>query len=188
MRGHARLSLSVLVVLAAASAHAAPPSARAIIERYVQVTGGRAALEADTVLHAMGRVTDAGLKGTFEGWMRTPAQGLRVERVGTLRTKQGIDGERAWRTDYTSKKVNPIEGKDLEAARADIWFSTEQWARDTTCKAVLGQSSFISGRALQGIDVTPPVGPKQTLWFDQKTGLLARITHRRDQYEWNEEL
>src|SRR5262249_79553 len=93
-----------------------------------------------------------------------------------------------WSTDFTSKKIDPVEGKDLEAMRADAWFASEQWARDTTSRAVLGQSSFISGHALQGVDVTPPVGPKQTLWFDQKTGLLARITHHRDQHEWNEEL
>ncbi len=31
-------------------------------------------------------------------------------------------------------------------------------------------------------------GLKQTLWFDNKSGLLAPITHRRDQYDWNEEL
>jgi hypothetical protein len=187
MRGYALLSSCLLVAFAVAPADAAPPTARAIIERYVQVTGGRAALDADTVLHATGRVTDAGMKGTFEVWMRSPSQAVRTDRVGTLRTKQGIDGERAWRTDFTSKRANLIEGKDLEAARADIWFSTEQWARDTTYKAVLGQSSFLAGRALQGVDVTPPVGPKQTLWFDQKTGLLTRVTRHRDQYEWNEE-
>ena len=194
MRDIARLSLCSLVVLAtalvldASPAHAGPPTARGFIDRYVQVTGGRAALDADTALHIRGRVIDAGMKGTFEIWTCSPARALRVERVGTLRTKQGIDGAVAWRTDYTSKRTNPVEGKDLEAMRADVWFATEQWARDVGCKALLGQSSFTAGRALQGVDVTPPVGPKQTLWFDQKTGLLSRITHHRDQYEWNEEV
>ncbi|HXJ67737.1 MAG TPA: aspartyl protease family protein [Verrucomicrobiae bacterium] len=188
MRGLARLSLCSLVVLAASSANAAVPSARAVIERYVQVSGGRAALDADTVLHVTGHSIDAGMKGTFEVWMQAPSRALRIDRVGTLRTKQGIDGTVAWRTDYTSKRANPVEGKDLEAMLADIWFATEQWARDTTSKALLGQSSFIAGRSLQGVDITPPVGPKQTLWFDQKTGLLARVTHHRDQHEWNEEL
>ena len=188
MRGVARLSLCSLVVCLAAPAYAAVPSARAFIDRYVQATGGPGALAADTVLHVTGRVTDSGMSGSFEIWLHAPDQALRVERQGTLRTKAGIDGERAWTTDYTAKKVNRLEGKDLEALRAETWFATEQWARDTTCKAVLGQSSFIAGRALQGIDITPPVGPKQTLWFDQKSGLLSRITHHRDQHEWNEEL
>jgi hypothetical protein len=188
MRGLARLSLCSLVVVSAASARAGVPSARAVIERYIQATGGPAALAADTVLHVFGHVTDAGMQGTFEAWTQAPARALRVDRVGTLRTKAGIDGATAWRTDLTSKRANPVEGKDLEAMRSDVWFATEQWARDSTCKALLGQSSFLSGHALQGVDLTPPVGPMQTLWFDQKTGFLARVTHHRDQHEWNEEL
>jgi hypothetical protein len=189
MRGLARLSLCSLVLLVVhASAHAAVPTARPFIDRYIEVTGGAEALAADTVLHVTGHITNAGMHGTFEAWSRSPGRSLRISTMGTLRTKDGIDGDRAWSTDYTAKKVNRLEGKDLEAMRADVWFATEQWARDITCKMVLGQSSFLSGHALQGVDVTPPVGPKQTLWFDQKTGLLARVTHHRDQHEWNEEL
>jgi hypothetical protein len=113
---------------------------------------------------------------------------LRTERVGTLRTKQGLDDGTAWRTDFTSKNVKPVEGKDLEAMLSDAWFETEQWARDTTAHVIMGQSSFTAGHALQGVDVMPPVGPRRTLWFDQKTWQLARITHHRDQHEWIEEL
>src|SRR5262249_19786211 len=124
----------------------------------------------------------------FEVWVQAPDRALRVERLGTLRTRMGFDGRSGWRTDYTSKKVGPVEGKDLEALRADAWFATEQWARDSTAKVVLGASSFLAGRTLQALDVTPPVGPRQSLWFDHKTGLLVRVTHHRDQYDWNEDL
>src|SRR5262245_23446402 len=104
MRGLARLSTCLAVLLLAPSVHAAPPSARAILERYVDVTGGRAALDADTALRWQGRITDAGMHGTFEAWTHAPDRVLRVERVGTLRTKEGLDGTRAWRTDFTAKK------------------------------------------------------------------------------------
>ncbi len=163
-------------------------AARAVVERYVVVTGGRAALEADTLLHARGRMVDAGMEGTFEEWRRGANHVLRNEHLGLLRTRMGYDGVRGWTTDFTSRKVGPLEGKDLEALRAEAWFASEQWARDTTTRLTLGASSFLSGRTLQAIEVTPPVGPRQTLWFDQNTGLLVRITHRRDQYDWNEDL
>src|SRR6185436_12179877 len=101
MRGLARLTLCSLVTFAAPCAHAAVPTARPFIDRYIQVSGGRAALIADTVLHVTGHTTDAGMKGTFEAWMQAPARALRVDRVGTLRTREGIDGTTAWRTDYT---------------------------------------------------------------------------------------
>jgi hypothetical protein len=163
-------------------------AARAVVERYVAETGGRAALEADTLVHARGRITDAALGGTFEEWRRGTDHVLRNERLGMLRTRMGYDGTRGWTTDFTSRKVGPLEGKDLEALRAEAWFASEQWARDTTTRVTLGPSSFLSGRSLRAIEVTPPVGPRQTLWFDDKTGLLARVTHRRDQYDWNEDL
>ena len=208
MQGRARPWVVALLVLWTGAAHAGkkppapavapapepagpkamPAEAREMIERYVQVTGGRAALDADTLLHHVGRVSDSGMSGTFEVWERSPDCALRVDHVGTLRTKTGYDGHVGWRTDFTSKKVNPVEGKDLEAMRADLWFATEQWARDSTAKVVPGANSFLAGRTLHGLDVTPPVGRKKTLWFDHKTGLLVRITHHRDQYDWNEDL
>jgi hypothetical protein len=52
----------------------------------------------------------------------------------------------------------------------------------------MGSAAFLSGRALQAVEITPPVGPKKLFWFDQKTGLVARVTHYRDQYDWNEEV
>lgn len=182
--------LIVFACLLPCSASALPTNAaRAIVERYVVATGGRTALVADTVLHARGRVDDAGVQGTYESWQVGSRHLLQVQKLGLLRTKTGFDGERAWRTDFTSRKVGPLEGKDLEALRADAWFAIEEWARDTTSKVTLGATSFLSGRTLQAVEVMPPAGGvNKTLWFDQKTGLLARITHRRDQYDWNEDI
>ena len=63
------LSWVVYACLLPCSASAKPnDAARAIIERYVAATGGRAALVADTVLHVRGRVDDAGVQGTYESW------------------------------------------------------------------------------------------------------------------------
>ncbi len=182
-------ALALVCLLAGPGAAASLDEARAVVERYVTVTGGRVALAADTVLHLRGRVTDAGVQGTFETWQRGTRHVLSTEHMGLLRTKTGFDGERAWQTDFTSKKIGPLEGKDLEALRAETWFAAEEWARDTTCHITLGSASFLSGRSLQAVEVTPPEGGlRKTLWFDKKSGLLARITHRRDQYDWNEDL
>lgn len=185
----AALALVVFAEPAHASASTDPlRQAREIIERYVEVTGGRAALEADTVLHRKGRITTAGVEGRWEDWRQGPDRLLSVERLGLIRRREGLDRTTAWSTDFTSKKVGPVEGKDLEALRAEAWFESEQWARDTTTRAILGQAAFLSGRALRSVEVKPPVGPKKMLWFDSSTGLLGRITHFRDQFDWNEEV
>lgn len=162
--------------------------ARAILERYVEATGGRAALEADTMLQRGGRIFTAGQSGTWQDWRLGTDRMLKVERLGMLKSREGLDRTTGWCTDYTSKNVGPVEGKDLDALRAEAWFESEEWARDTTWRVVPGSAAFLAGRTLLSVEVRPPVGPKKTLWFDQATGLLARITHTRDQYDWNEEI
>ncbi len=179
----------LLTAIAATTAHAdSRDAARGIVERYVTVSGGRAALLGDTLLHVRGRLQQAGVAGTFEDWRAGSERWLHIEHQGLLHTRIGHDAEGGWKTDFTSKQVSRVEGKDLDAMRADLWFDSETWARDTTVALALGTSSFLSGRTLQGVDVTPPTGLRKTLWFDKKSGLLVRVTHRRDQYEWNEDL
>src|SRR5438874_364355 len=145
------------VALAAACFASAVPSraatarsaARGIIERYVAATGGRDALLADTVLHVRGRMTQGGIDGTFEEWHAGANHVLRTEHLGMLHTRSGFDGVRGWRTDFTNRKVGPLEGRDLEALRGDAWILSEQWARDTMTAIVPGPTSFLSGRMLQ---------------------------------------
>jgi hypothetical protein len=183
--------LAFAAALAAASAHAEiTPQAQAAVDRYIEATGGRAAFEADTVLHTKWHMVSEGMTGTIERWVRSPDRILEVEQLGPLRTRAGYDGVQGWSTDLNSKKVSPLEGKDLEALRSQVWFLTEQWARDDQGGGTVthGQHAYYKGRAMDALDVVPPVGPPGQLWFDSGTGLLARLTHRRDQYHWNEEL
>ncbi len=180
---------ALLAGLAASASHAlVAPKAQVLIDRYVEATGGRAALDADTLVHVKGKLRSEGLAGTFDRWWRSPDQLLEAERAGTIRTRVGFDGHDGWRTDLTSKQIAPMQGADLEALRGEAWFASEQWARGASGATVLaGPSAFHTGRALESIEVTSPSGSKKRLWFDEKTGLLARITHFRDQHSWNED-
>jgi hypothetical protein len=65
------------------------PSARrgTCIAVYVQATGGRAALDADTLLHRVGHSVGQGLQGRWQDWRRGPDHLLRVDQTGMLRTK-----------------------------------------------------------------------------------------------------
>ena len=188
----AAVALLALPLLSASSAEAASTDpirrAREVIARYVDASGGRAALDADTLLHRKGRIVQQGSTGRWQDWRQGSDRTLSVTQMGLIKSREGFDGARAWRTDLTSRNVGPVEGKDLDAVKAEAWFESEQWARDTTCKVRIGSASFLAGKSLQSVEVTPPVGPKKVLWFDQKTGLLSRVTHYRDQYDWNEEV
>ena len=192
VRYNRRRSLCVALALslcAAAPARAASsPQALAVVERWIAATGGRPAFLADTALHVKGRLVSQGLAGTFEYWSWGPDRLVQRERNGTIQLGEGYDGVSGWRTDREAGPSAPLEGKDLEAIRADAWFLSEQWARDDQGGATirLGQNAYSGGRSFVALEVRPPVGPPRTLWFDEKTGLLSRATCHRDQYSWNE--
>jgi hypothetical protein len=193
MRSAARQAAGTVVatlLLVTAARAGISPQAKAIVDRWLDASGGREAFLADTALHVKGKQVAEGMRGTFEYWSAGPQRLLEIEHVGTLRYRAGTDGVAGWRTDLTSRKVAPLEGKDLEAIRGEAWFRSEQWARDDQGggRVVPGQHAFMNGRGLVALDVTPPVGPPKSLWFDAETGLLVRITHNRDQHHWNENL
>ena len=193
MRKAARIAALVAIAtfcVAGPGAAEISPQAKAIVTRWIEASGGRAAFLADTALHVKGKQLAEGMPGRFEWWSAGPDRLLEVENAGTLRFREGFDGTSGWRTDLTSHKVSPLEGKDLEAIRGEAWFRAERWARDDQGGGRVwhGQHAFSNGHGLVSLDVTPPVGPSKTLWFDDETGLLVRVTHRRDQYHWDENL
>ncbi|MBI5168495.1 MAG: aspartyl protease family protein [Candidatus Eisenbacteria bacterium] len=164
--------------------------ARAIVQKYVEASGGAAAFGPDSVLHLKCKLSTGGERGRWEAWVNGAEQMLLVEAVGPVQMRVGLDRGVAWRTDLQARNVSPLEGKDLEALQSQAWFLSEQWAREGQGggKVVMGGTAYSKGRSMVSIVVTPPVGPGRTLWFDAETGLLARVTHRRDQYSWDEHL
>lgn len=165
-------------------------AARPIVRRWIEASGGDSAFVADSVLHVKAKQLTQGMRGTYEFWRRGDGELLEITNVAQLKMRTGLANGAAWRTDLSSRRVTPVEGKDLDALRSRAWFLAEAWARPDQGggKVTLGSPAFVRGRAMVSLVVTPPTGPGGTLWFDSETGLLSRITHRRDQYAWDEYL
>ncbi|MGH7730770.1 MAG: aspartyl protease family protein [Candidatus Eiseniibacteriota bacterium] len=179
------LPLAALVLVAPSPVTAEiAPQARAIVERYVDATGGRAALEAERSTHAFGRIEAMQLKGTIEQWTQVPDRYLVDIRLGSLRLRTGTDGRVGWETDLDSKRVRILEGKDLDRLRNEAWFENEMWARADQGG---GRVSFVSmtfgaGPVLECLEVTSPFGASRRMWFDGKTGLITRTVASSDQH------
>src|SRR4029077_3921073 len=62
----------VMLTLVAPAQASISPAAQAIVDRYVEATGGAEALAADTTIHVKGRVRAIDLKGSFEQWAALP--------------------------------------------------------------------------------------------------------------------
>jgi hypothetical protein len=177
-----RLALAGAMLTLAAPARAwISPEAQLIVDRYVQATGGAAALAADTTLHIKGRVSAMDQKGSFEQWAALPDRIVTRVSLGTVRMRTGFDGTSGWRTDLASKKVTILDGKELEQTRSDAYFATEMWARPGQGGGRV--SSYKNGEEFRSIEVTPPVGSPRRLWFSTSNGLLRRMTVRIDQRE-----
>ena len=122
------LGLALVCSLPPASVFAADPP-REVVERYVAATGGRAALDADTLLHRSGRMLDAGVQGRFEDWRRGGDHALRIVVSNLLRNAlEAAAGQLvtiSYRTDTVVQLVirNPgrlsdelLAGEDLVAS------------------------------------------------------------------------
>src|SRR5262245_62188137 len=83
----ARLCAAPGPVAAAIDARSEP-----IVERYVEATGGRAALEAERGIHSLGRIESLQLSGTIEQWTQVPDRLVVGIRLGTLRLITGKEG------------------------------------------------------------------------------------------------
>src|SRR5262245_59168975 len=156
--------------------------AQAVVDRYVESTGGRAALDAERSTHSFGRIETIQLKGTIEQWTQVPDKlVVRINR-GSLRYTTGTDGRTAWETDLAAKHVRVLEGRELEHARADAWFENEMWARAEQGGGDVGfvATSFRDGQEYSCLEVTPPEGAARRLWFSGKTGLITRTIERVD--------
>ncbi len=181
---------ALLVAVAWASAPAVAnafisPEAQRIVDRYVEATGGRAALDAERTLHVKGRLNTLSLRGRFERWVGVPSRLLEHVSLGTMRLQQGFDGTVGWRIELTSKQATILTGRELERIQGDAYFASESWARvdQGGGKVIQGPSGFRDGEDYCSLDVTPPAGPPRKLWFSVRTGLMTRAITRADNAE-----
>jgi hypothetical protein len=157
------------------------PEARAVVDRYVTVTGGSDVFAAESTVHERGRIVAFGLTGTFEAWNERPSRTANVTSIGPFTLREGTDGDLAWRVDQNGK-FTERDGKDLEDALASAYFQNEMWGLpDQGGGAVSFVATEIdSGATFSVLEAAPPVGRPRRLWFNVKTGLLERVVLRDD--------
>ena len=158
------------------------PEAQAVIDRFVQSSGGRAAFEKTRFRHFTGSLSAYGLKGSIEGWREAPGKQANVVTLGPFTIRDWTNDKSAARTDPNGKIV-PLDGKDLEDAIGGAWFENDCWLEPDQgggTVTVAGEVTDSLG-TFTVLDVQPPTGRKGQLEFDKKTGLIVRSIMKRDQ-------
>ncbi len=169
----ALLSLAVPAMLAAQ----ALPKAETILDRSIEVTGGKATLAAkkSAIIKGTFEMPAAGLKATMTVYRAEPNLTLSevdIPNMGKIR--EGFDGKNAW-------GINPMQGPQVKqgaekiAAEREAFFHAENWRE--VYKSVQTQATeTVEGEPCYKVLATPHKGEPATHYYSVKTGFLVKVT------------
>jgi len=173
--------LAVLLFPLVSLAAADLPSADTILNKYLEATGGRAALEKrhNQVGHGYFEIAAAGLRGTLTIYEAEPNKNrLVVEIPGIGKIEQGSDGLIAWEN-------NPLqgprvkEGVELAESLRDSTFNLPLVAQKLYSKIETTGSETVEGHDCYKVVLTPATGNATTEFYDKKSALLIKTTATR---------
>jgi hypothetical protein len=170
------LLTALFAVASLSAADEALPKAETILDRYIEVTGGKAAYESKRNQVATGTVemVGKGIKGTMINYHSAPSQDyalLDLEAVGKFET--GTDGETVWeRSAIQGPHVKT--GEERAAMLRDALFNGHlNWRKRYDKAETVGVGS-VNGEDCYKVVMTPKDGKPVTEYYSKKSGLLLK--------------
>ena len=152
-----------------------------IIAHYVDVTGGRQAYDQITNRYVKSTMTigpgitmDLTIYTARPNMMHTFAKSAMIGDV-----ESGYNGEIYWEKSV-AQGPRILEGDELAGAIQEAAFDRFVDWKAVFDKAELVGTDSVNGSLCYKVLMTPKVGAPQTYYFDQKTGLLVRISQILD--------
>jgi hypothetical protein len=152
------------------------PKASAILDRYVEVTGGRAAYEKrkNTVETGTLEMAAQGLKGTLTRYTAEPAEEYSIIEIdGVGKIEEGMHNGVAW-------DRNPMLGPRIksgaeraQALRGATFNESIRW-REIYSSAETTGTETIDGEPCYKVLLTPKEGNPVTTYFQKKSGLAVK--------------
>jgi hypothetical protein len=152
------------------------PTVDEVLDRYVKVLGGRAAIEMikSSVAKGTMEIPAAGATGTVEFWRRAPNMLLIVMSVGnSVVARTAFDGKAGWSEDLRVG-VTDREGENLDELKREADFYRSTNLKQLYPKMVLTGSQKEGETESYVIEATPEKGRPVKLYFEKATGLLVR--------------
>jgi hypothetical protein len=154
------------------------PKAETILDRYIEVTGGKAAYERRKNEIAFGtiEVKAQGLKGSITRYSAEPAEEYSIVEIeGVGKMEEGSAKGIAW-------DKNPMLGPHIksgaekaQALREATFNSALHW-RELNSKVETVGTETIDGELCYKVVLTPTVAPPETMYFQKKSGLAVKTT------------
>ena len=166
--------------LSGATQQQAQPSltAEQIVEKSIEASGGRKALEKMTSMVVEGLMgTESGeLRNAVKYYAKAPNKRLIVmtfAEAGEMR--QGFDGRLGW-IQMPGEEPVELTGEQLDGARREAVFNGSLKWRELYPKIELKGREKVGGREAYAIELTPTDGKPVTQFFDAETFLMVRQT------------
>jgi hypothetical protein len=173
-----RTTVVVLFTLSSATFGQALPSAESILDRYVQVTGGKAAYEKHTseVLEGTIAFPAQGLKGTLKRYSVPPNEEYSVMELDALgKIESGVHNGYPWeKSVILGPRIKAGEEREQTLNQAQFNGPTE-WRKIYSKVETRGRAN-INGEDCYEVILTPKLGRPEHQFYSQKTGLLLRTT------------
>ncbi|MGA2185041.1 MAG: hypothetical protein ABSH47_18640 [Bryobacteraceae bacterium] len=177
-----KLALLVFAGCAVVPAQEGLPPAAAVLDRFVEVTGGRAAYEKHHSQIAKGTLSlpAQGISGSMTLSAAEPSKMHTRVEIGAIGTmQQGVSGEIAW-------ELNPLQGPRIVegAERADVLREARfnaplHWREQYTKQETIGAERVGEDDCIK-VRLTPnDGGHPETMYFSRKSGLLVKQTGTR---------
>jgi hypothetical protein len=173
-----RVWLVLPVVLGMCFAADPLPSAESVLDRYVQVTGGKQAYEKRKTEIAHGTVEFAsiGIKGSMTRYAAEPDKyytSMDIEGLGKV--EMGVNGQVAWENSALlgPRVKNGVER--AEAIREGSLNSTVNW-RKLYPKVQNAGIEIIDGEDCYKVVMTPTEGQPMIGYYQKKSGLQVKLT------------
>ncbi len=163
------------------AADEALPKADTILDRFVEVAGGKATFEKhhNEVMRATMEVAGRGLKGTLTVYQAEPdkIRGiLEIEGIGKI--DSGSNGEVAWENSAVQGPRIKQGVEKSEAFREAAFNATLNWRKLYT-KAETAGIETAEGHECYKVVLTPKEGKPVTQFYDKKSGFLIKTVSTR---------
>jgi hypothetical protein len=153
------------------------PKAETILDKYVEVTGGKAAYDKlhSEISSGTMEMPAMGIKGTIETYRAEPAKSYtELEIAGVGKIQEGYDGTVAWSLSAI-QGAHVKEGEEKAQAVHTSQFHSEDWKKLYKKVETLAVAQ-VDGKDCYKVQVTPQEGPPLTQYFDKQSGLMVRMT------------
>jgi len=154
------------------------PSAESILDRYIEVTGGKAAYEARKTEIATGKLefAAAGVKGAIVQYSAAPDKyysSLEIDGIGKV--EMGVLDGVAWeKSALLGARIKTGEER-AQAIREARMNAPYHW-RELYSKVETAGTDILNGEDCYKVVLTPKEGRPETMYFVKTSGLMRKTT------------